>query len=137
MDALNQEGDLTEAPTVPPEHRPTMFGWDYDPPTPAAVLRNQLKLMTEAELARALEISPQTLVTWRGNGEGPAYAKLGRSVYYPVSSVLEWIGECWQGPKPAPRRRQPPSPVFVDGAQQIDLEEVIAKVTSEHRHEEV
>jgi predicted DNA-binding transcriptional regulator AlpA len=126
----NPEGDLTDAPTEPPENRPGFTPWDYDPPTPSAVLRHELAILTEEELARALGISIQTLVVWRGNGEGPAYAKLGRRVYYPHSAVKEWIGENWQDPKPAPRKRQAmqsaTGPVYVDGARQLDLEEAIA-----------
>lgn len=54
-------------------------------------LRNSLGIITESELAEVLNLTPTTLVTWRGSGFGPAYAKLGKGVFYRHEDVYEWI----------------------------------------------
>lgn len=40
-----------------------------------------------------LEISLSSINQWRSNGEGPAYTKLGRRVYYRKQDVMTWIDE--------------------------------------------
>lgn len=57
-----------------------------------AALRRVLGLLTEDELAAALEVKKETLVQWRGAQKGPDYTKLGRSVYYRMEDVRHWAG---------------------------------------------
>ena len=51
------------------------------------------QLLTENQLADKTGISPRTLQKWRWEGGGPPYIKLGRSVRYRLSDVLEWLDE--------------------------------------------
>lgn len=67
---------------------------------PAAALRplgdnpsaKDLDLIGEAELARMLDVSEYTLQSWRREGYGPDFAKLGKTIWYRREDVLEWIG---------------------------------------------
>lgn len=47
--------------------------------------------LTTDEVAARLRVSPRTVRTWRSEGTGPRYAKLGRSVRYRRSSVDGWV----------------------------------------------
>ncbi len=49
------------------------------------------QLMTEAEVAETLRISVRTLQAWRVSGNGPRYAKIGRSVRYRRSDIDNWV----------------------------------------------
>jgi len=48
-------------------------------------------LIGEDELAAQLRKSRATLQTWRSRGLGPAWVKLGQSIYYDRQRVREWI----------------------------------------------
>lgn len=61
--------------------------------TPPDLLRDKLGIMTDAELAGALEVTPSTLATWRGKGDGPLCRKLGKGIFYKYVDVLAWIAE--------------------------------------------
>ncbi len=50
-------------------------------------------LYTVDELAQLLDLQPATLATWRLHGEGPKYAKLGKSVFYRHEDVQRWAFE--------------------------------------------
>lgn len=54
-------------------------------------LRERLALVTENELAEALELTAQTLITWRRLKTGPSYVKLGKSVFYREADINQWI----------------------------------------------
>jgi predicted DNA-binding transcriptional regulator AlpA len=49
------------------------------------------KLMTDVEVGEMLGLTPQTLRTWRSDGQGPRFAKLGGAVRYDEADVREWI----------------------------------------------
>lgn len=55
-----------------------------------AWLREQLDLVTDDDFARALDVEPQTLAVWRTEGKGPAYAKLGKGVFYRRDAIKRW-----------------------------------------------
>lgn len=52
-------------------------------------------LLTPAEVARLLRVTPATLANWRARGDGPEFVKLGPSRQAPVRyypSVIDaWI----------------------------------------------
>ncbi len=48
-------------------------------------------LLTEGQAAQLLNLSIRTLQAWRLRGGGPAYLKLGRSVRYCRSGLMEYI----------------------------------------------
>lgn len=62
--------------------------------------RADLGLITEDELAAALDVKTNTLQVWRSNGEGPAYVKLGKSVFYRPSDVSSWATTNTHKPQP-------------------------------------
>ena len=55
--------------------------------TPSDPLRNELDLLTEAELAASLKICRRQLYKWRVQGLIPSF-KLGRAVRFRASEVL-------------------------------------------------
>lgn len=50
-----------------------------------------LMLFTETDLAAVLEVEVRTLQSWRAEGRGPDFVKLGKSVFYRVSDVQAWV----------------------------------------------
>jgi len=53
--------------------------------------RLRLGLLTDEELAVTLKVTANTLETWRGQGKGPAWVKLGKQVFYRLTDVRKWI----------------------------------------------
>jgi len=48
-------------------------------------------LLTEAQVADRLAISPRTLQMWRYKGGGPRYIKIGSAVRYRPMDVDSWL----------------------------------------------
>jgi predicted DNA-binding transcriptional regulator AlpA len=48
------------------------------------------RLLTTAELAAILQLSPSTLANWRSLGQGPPYRKTGGAVRYRWADVEAW-----------------------------------------------
>lgn len=46
--------------------------------------------LTPAQVAERLHVKPGTLATWRVQGTGPAYIKVGRKVLYPLAELEAW-----------------------------------------------
>lgn len=63
----------------------------YVPPAVGVELRGVIGLITPAELAVAISVTEQTLSTWRTNGEGPDFVKLGKGVFYRLEDILAWV----------------------------------------------
>jgi hypothetical protein len=63
-----------------------------------AILRDNLGLVTDEELAAALMITPDTLALWRGKKQGPAWCRLGKRVFYRLDDVTAWIRDQADGP---------------------------------------
>jgi len=61
------------------------------PPAPAVPLHEVL--LTPEQAGQLLHLSPQTLATKRVYGDGPAYRKLGRRVFYPREALEAWMKE--------------------------------------------
>ena len=53
-------------------------------------------LLTTGEAARELDLATGTLQNWRSNGEGPAYIKHRRSVYYLRGEIERYKHESFQ-----------------------------------------
>ena len=47
--------------------------------------------MSTADAARRLQIHPATLRSWRSQGIGPAYTKVGRVARYRVVDLLDYL----------------------------------------------
>jgi predicted DNA-binding transcriptional regulator AlpA len=48
-------------------------------------------LWDDPQLAKALDIQPQTPAAWRTRNQGPPYLKIGKLVRYRPSLVKEWL----------------------------------------------
>jgi predicted DNA-binding transcriptional regulator AlpA len=57
----------------------------------AARFNSQIGLLTAREAADLLRLSPSWLAKARMRGDGPPYAKLGRSVRYGEGALLQWM----------------------------------------------
>ncbi len=47
--------------------------------------------LTTSELAALVRRAPKTVRSWRSQGVGPAYVKLGREVVYAPAAVEDWL----------------------------------------------
>lgn len=56
-----------------------------------ASLLSAFDLLTDKDLAVLLDVKPMTLLHWRRKGLGPDYVKLGGSIFYRRTAVVEWI----------------------------------------------
>lgn len=61
----------------------------YDP---TARLREP-RLLTPAETAQILAVSPSTLARWRKSGEGPAWVRIGSKPRYTPAAVHRYIAQ--------------------------------------------
>jgi predicted DNA-binding transcriptional regulator AlpA len=50
-----------------------------------------MKLLSQKELAVFLGVSTRTVERYRASGSGPRYFKLGKSVRYDETDVLDWV----------------------------------------------
>lgn len=57
------------------------------------------QLLTIEDVATLLQVSRQTLFNWRVSGRGPVGLRIGRSLRYRRSAVLEWI-DAQEGTRP-------------------------------------
>jgi len=49
------------------------------------------RLLTARDAANLLRLSPSWLAKARMRGDGPAYVKLGRSIRYTETGILQWM----------------------------------------------
>jgi predicted DNA-binding transcriptional regulator AlpA len=56
---------------------------------------------TQEQAAAFLGVKPTTLATWRHQGRGPRYIKIGRSCFYFDSDIDAWLNE--QAVVPVPK----------------------------------
>lgn len=50
-----------------------------------------ISLLTQAEVAEQLKVSPRTMEAWRVAGFGPRFVRVGRSVRYSQEEVTRWL----------------------------------------------
>jgi hypothetical protein len=62
------------------------------------------QLLVETETATWTRCSPRTLESWRRDGFGPKWLKLGRSVCYRVRDLRDWLAAQECGARPYHRR---------------------------------
>ena len=62
-------------------------------------------LIPEPEEAELFDICLRTLRAWRSRGYGPAWLKIGRTIYYTPKANREFIEGAAQESCPPPRRR--------------------------------
>jgi predicted DNA-binding transcriptional regulator AlpA len=62
-------------------------------------------LLTQEQAALLLGLKPPTLASWRHQGRGPRYLKIGRSCFYRESDIETWLdGQAVIPPDTARRR---------------------------------
>jgi predicted DNA-binding transcriptional regulator AlpA len=49
------------------------------------------RLLNPEAAAVMIGVKPATLATWRHYGKGPKYIKVGRTAYYKISDIDEWL----------------------------------------------
>jgi Helix-turn-helix domain len=49
------------------------------------------KLLSQEAAAELIGVKPPTLAAWRHYGKGPAYLKAGRSAFFRIEAIEEWI----------------------------------------------
>ena len=54
---------------------------------------NSDDLLTERQAAELLTVSSRTLQSWRSDGLGPPFVRVGRSVRYPRKELLDWLAD--------------------------------------------
>jgi hypothetical protein len=57
----------------------------------ARSLRFEIGLLSDRDLAEMLELNTETLQTWRSEGKGPSFTRLGKKVFYRLADVTSWI----------------------------------------------
>jgi hypothetical protein len=63
--------------------------------------------LPEEEAAAGIGKTPRTLQSWRQQGIGPPYVKIGKTVYYERSALLGWLKAQQVVPVRLRRRAQP------------------------------
>jgi hypothetical protein len=61
-------------------------------------------LVSEADLARSLDVVSRTVQRWREDGSGPVPSFVGGRWMYSCGAVAEWLDECAQA-RPAATKR--------------------------------
>ena len=56
-----------------------------------AYLRRRLGLMTETELSELLGVQPRTVQSWRLDGKGPSWVRVGHTILFHEDDVQEWL----------------------------------------------
>src|SRR5260370_41731585 len=75
-------------------------------PTVGAPLRTYTAetLYNPQQISDITGISVSTLANWRSAGEGPAWLKTGRKIWYPVVDFENWMEELRHGTQRAKRQ---------------------------------
>lgn len=63
---------------------------------------SDFNLISAKDLAAQLGVSPVTLQLWRRHSKGPAYVRVGKSIFYRPQDVEEWIASQVVKPNPNP-----------------------------------
>jgi hypothetical protein len=51
----------------------------------------QDKILTDPQFTQTYNFSPRTTETWRRNGNGPPFLRIGRRVFYRLSDIEAWL----------------------------------------------
>ena len=54
--------------------------------------------LSRKEFARQLNVDERTVIRWETERRGPRRTKIGRSVYYSLEAVHEWLREHEESP---------------------------------------
>lgn len=84
------------------------------------------QFLSEVELAARWGMSSKTLTRWRCDRRGPPYVKLGKTVRYAMSDVLEFERNGLR--RPTPRQITPAEPSTPDITQNMTVRDVVASL---------
>ena len=82
------------------------------------------QFLSEVDLAARWAMSSKTLTRWRTIRRGPPFVKLGKTVRYAMSDVLEFERHGLR--KPLPRQVAPDEPTQPDIIQNLTVRDVVA-----------
>ena len=68
-------------------------------------LLNDLEFISEAKAAIALDVSEQTLISWRKHKLGPPFSMIGRKFFYAVPKLKAWVEAGGTAAAATPARR--------------------------------
>jgi predicted DNA-binding transcriptional regulator AlpA len=51
------------------------------------------RLLSQEESAVVIGVKPPTLAAWRHYGKGPRYIKVGRSAFYKMEDIENWLDQ--------------------------------------------
>lgn len=60
-------------------------------PDMAASIRAAVGIVNEEEMSATLQVSVETLTTWRTKRKGPPHIKIGKKVFYSISEFGAWV----------------------------------------------
>lgn len=86
----HHEQQKLKAPSEPGDISVTYEWQEWERQERGRAVRAELDLLTEEDLAAALNVKVETLAQWRARKYGPSWTKLGKGVYYRLESVVEW-----------------------------------------------
>jgi hypothetical protein len=52
-----------------------------------------IPLLSQEQAADRLRVKPTTLAAWRHFGRGPVFLKIGRSCFYRMSDIEDWLNK--------------------------------------------
>ena len=84
----------------------------------------QEEFLSEVDLAARWAMSSKTLTRWRGIRRGPPFVKLGKTVRYAMSDVLEFERHVLR--KPLPRQVALDEPTPPEVIQNLTVRDVVA-----------
>jgi predicted DNA-binding transcriptional regulator AlpA len=82
------------------------------------------QFLSEVDLAARWAMSSKTLTRWRTIRRGPPFVKLGKTVRYAMSDVLEFERHGLR--KPLPRQVAPAEPTTPEVIQNLTVRDVVA-----------
>ena len=82
------------------------------------------QFLSEVDLAIRWAMSSKTLTRWRGKRRGPPFVKLGKTIRYAMSDVLEFERHGLR--KPLPKQAAPDEPPPPEVIQNLTVRDVVA-----------
>lgn len=73
---------------------------------PENKLRAAIGMIDEDEMSTGLSVSRETLATWRTKKRGPPSVKIGKKVFYLLSSFTQWVTSEAEKQASAPKHKR-------------------------------
>jgi hypothetical protein len=79
---------------LPPKDEDTVLDVEAALDDEVTAYRQQLGLISPIMLSKILGVHQDTLKSWRSDGRGPNYLKIGKRVWYNYEHVQDWLPTC-------------------------------------------